>query len=279
MRKLSRWAGFWSGILLIFLAWTPAYAHDDPPDPTAGVHFDQKLNAQVPLDLVFRDEAGRPYKLSQAFNDKPVVLMFAYYNCPMLCSLALSDLASALKAQSFDLGDQYQVITVSMDAREGPGAAATKKAEILPLYGRPGGEAGWHFLTGDETSIDALAGAVGFQFVYVPEQDDFAHPTGIMVLTPQGRISRYLMGLDYSSRELRLGLVEASQKKIGTPVDQVFLLCFHYNPVTGRYDLLINNVIRLAALGTALILAGLVLFLLWRERQSRDRLVKMEEGS
>lgn len=239
------------------------HARDDhpPQEPIQEVDFEQKLNQQLPLQLAFTDERGESLRLSRYFNDKPVVLMFAYYECPMLCTLALNDLTEVLKQLKFDVGDQFEVLTVSIDSGETPQLAAEKKAAYLQEYGRPGAEDGWHFLTGSENSIQQLTQAAGFSFKYDPELDQYAHPTGIILMTPEGKISRYLLGIDYSENDLRLGLVDASARKIGTPVDQFFLLCYHYDPVSGKYSLVINNVLRLAALATTLLLAGLLLFL------------------
>jgi protein SCO1/2 len=240
-----------------------AHLHDDQPpqEPIQEVDFEQKLNQQLPLQLAFKDEQGENIRLTRYFHDKPVVLMFAYYECPMLCTLALNDLTQVLKQLKFDVGDQFEVLTVSIDSGETPQLAAEKKAAYLQEYGRPGAEDGWHFLTGSENSIQQLTQAAGFRFQYDAELDQYAHPTGIILLTPEGKISRYLLGIDYSENDLRLGLVDASARKIGTPVDQFFLLCYHYDPVTGKYSLVINNVLRLAALATTLLLGGLLLFL------------------
>jgi protein SCO1/2 len=254
-------------------ALTVAYrgnAGGKPPDPIQAVGFDQNLGAQVPLDLAFRDEAGQPVRLGDFLGSKPVILLFAYYECPMLCTLVLNDLTETLQAMNFDVGDQFAVVTVSMDPRETPALAIAKKAAYLRAYGRPGAAEGWHFLTGDEPEIKSLAETVGFRYAYDARLDQYAHPTGIMILTPQGQISRYFFGLDYPANDVRLGLIEASERKIGSPVDQFFLLCYAYDPATGRYSLAITKALRLAGAATALGLGGFVLGMLLRERRLRS---------
>jgi protein SCO1/2 len=244
--------------------------HSDPPNPFEDVGFDQKLDAQVPLELTFLDEAAKPVRLSEFFGRKPVVLLFAYYECPMLCTQVLNALTDTLKALDFTAGEQFEVVVVSMDPGESSGLASAKKATYLEEYNRPGAETGWHFLTGEEPAIQELAQAVGFRYRYDADLDQYAHPTGIMVLTPQGKISRYFYGIEYSPTDLRLGLVEASTGKIGSLVDQFYLLCYAYNPVTGRYNLLISNVLRLAALATILFLGLGMWALIRRERSGRS---------
>ncbi|HEX7973534.1 MAG TPA: SCO family protein [Anaerolineales bacterium] len=240
---------------------------DPTPDPIKDVAFDQHLNVQVPLDLTFRDESGKPVRLGDYLaGAKPAVLQFAYYNCPMLCNLVFADLAKVLGGLNLGMGDEYQMITVSINPRDTPAAAAAKKAAFLRDHDLPKASNGWHFLTGDPAAIDRLTQAAGFRYAYDAQQDQYAHPTGIVILTPQGKISRYLLGIDYSAKDLRLGLVEASANKIGTPVDQFFLLCYRYDPVSGRYSLLIDNILKMAGTATALIIAGLVLILSRKDR-------------
>lgn len=241
------------------------------PTILRGVGFDQKLDEQVPLDLEFRDEAGRRVRLAQYFGRRPVVLSLVYYECPMLCTLVLNGMLRAFRTLSFDIGGQFEVLTVSIDPRETPELAARKKQVYMDGYGRPGAERGWRFLTGNQASIEALARAVGFRYAYDPASGQFAHASGIAVLTPQGRIARYQYGVEYSARDLRLALIEASQNKIGTPVDQVLLYCFAYNPATGTYGAAIMNLLRAGALATLLVLGGLVLVLLRRDRRAKPR--------
>jgi len=213
------------------------------------VGINQKMGAQIPLDLPFADESGRDVTLRQYF-DKPVILALVYYQCPSLCNMVLNGVLSSVKGLDLTAGKQYQVIAVSFDPRETSQMAAAKKQSYLKDYKHPGAEAGWHFLTGPETSSKALAAAVGFRYVYDSMTNQYAHSSAIMILTPAGRVARYFYGIQYPPRDLRLGLVEASSEKIGTPTDQVLLYCFHYDPTTGKYALVIMNVLRLAALIT-----------------------------
>lgn len=233
------------------------------PDLLKDVGIDQKLNNSVPLDLVFRDEHGQPVELGQYFGSKPVVLTLVYYNCPMLCTQVLNGLDRGLKALPMEIGKDFNVVTVSIDPTEKPVLAEAKQALYTGIYGRPGAAQGWHFLTGDEPQIKQLADAVGFRYAYDPDSKQFAHASAIMMLTPEGKISRYFYGVQYPERDLRLGLVEASQGKIGSPVDQVLLFCYHYDAHTGKYGLLISRVIQLAG-GLTVLIGGIFLILLFR---------------
>jgi protein SCO1/2 len=253
---------------LVAMAGTSARADDVPAHPEnsqitppllRGVGIDQRLNQQVPLDLQFRDETGRTAMLKEYFGNKPVVLALVYYQCPMLCTMVLNGLLDSLKQLQFDVGDQFNVVAVSFDPSEKPALAAAKKAVYVGLYARRKASAGWHFLTGDEASVRQLAEAVGFRYRYDPGTRQFAHATGIMVLTPQGRLARYFYGIRYPARDLRLALVEASAGKIGSPVDELLLFCCQYNPATGKYGLLISRVIQIAGLITVLSLGALIL--------------------
>jgi len=235
------------------------------PGPLKAVHYDQRLGEQVPLDLPFRDDAGRPVKLGDYFGTRPAVLILAYYRCPMLCDMVMQAAESGLKPVSLTPGKDFDVIVASIDPTDTPERAAMKKRDILKRYGRPGTEAGWHFLSGPKGSIDPLARAVGFQYVYDPKLDQFAHAAGIVLLTPEGRVSRYFFGIEYPPRDLRLGLIEASGNKIGSLVDQVLLYCFHYDPVIGRYSVITLRLVRVAGLATVIGLALLVVLLRRRE--------------
>jgi protein SCO1/2 len=230
--------------------------------------IDQKLSAQLPLDLTFRDENGQTVQLRQYFADKPAILAFVYYECPMLCTQVLNGLLESMKTLSFDVGKQFNVITVSFDPDETAALAANKKESYLQQYGRPGAEQGWHFLTGDSAAIRQLTQAAGFRYKYDPATDQFAHASGIMVITPQGKIARYFYGIEYAGRDLRLALVEASQNKIGSPVDQLLLYCFHYDPLTGKYGLVIMNVLRLAGIATVVALGTFMLLMFRRDRKA-----------
>jgi protein SCO1/2 len=233
------------------------------PPYLQNVGIEQHLNGQVPPDLTFVDDAGRTVKLGDYFGKKPLILNLVYYNCTMLCGEALAGLAGSMKMVKFNVGDEFDVITVSFNPRETPEIAAAKKQDYLKRYGRPGAASGWHFLTGPAESINALTKAVGFQYQYDPKSNQYAHATAIMVLTPQGRISRYFYGVDYPPKDLRMGLVEASQGKIGNAVDAVLLYCYHYDPTTGKYGAIISNILRLGAGFTILLLGGMI-FILWR---------------
>ncbi|HXO00072.1 MAG TPA: SCO family protein [Candidatus Acidoferrales bacterium] len=229
------------------------------------VGIDQKLNQSIPLNLEFRDEHGKPVQLGEYFGQKPVILSMVYYNCPMLCTQVLNGLESSLKLIPMDIGKQFNVVTVSIDPTERPVLAEAKQALYTGLYGRPQAAAGWHFLTGNEQQIRQLANALGFRYAYDPDSKQFAHASAVMLLTPEGKISRYFYGIQFSSRDMRLGLVEASEGKIGTPVDQVLLFCYHYDPSTGKYGLLISRLIQLAGAVTVLAIASLILVLYKKE--------------
>ncbi|MGH9313440.1 MAG: SCO family protein [Vicinamibacterales bacterium] len=226
------------------------------------VGIDQRLNERLPLDLRFRDEEGRDVRLGDYLGRRPVVLALVYYECPMLCTQVLNGLVSALTVMSLDAGREFDVVAVSFDPKEGPGLARAKKQSYLERYGRPGTAAGWHFLTGGPESIERLTKAVGFRYVYDEKRDQFAHGAAITVVTPSGVISRYFYGIEYAPRDLRLGLVEASADRIGSIADQVLLLCYHYDPATGRYGFVALTLVRI---GGILTIAAFGVFL-WLER-------------
>lgn len=238
------------------------------PPYLQNVGIEQHLDGQVPRDLSFVDDTGRTVKLGDYFGKKPLILNLVYYNCTMLCGEALAGLSAALKMVKFDVGNQFDVITVSFNPRETPQLAAQKKAEYLKRYGRTGAASGWHFLTGPADSINALTKAVGFQYQYDATRDQYAHATAIMVLTPQGRISKYFYGVDFPPKDLRMGLVEASQNKIGNAVDQVLLYCYHYDPATGKYGAIVSNMLKLGGAATIFFVGGLILVLLRLERSA-----------
>lgn len=241
-----------------------------PPPPTKEVGFDQKLGEQVPLDLVFRDESGREVRLAEYFGKKPVILHLMYFECPMLCDMAIEGLLRSLRALSFDVGKEFDVVTVSFDPREGPELAKGKKANVVETYARPGAAAGWHFLTGSEASIRALTKAVGFRYVWDAEQKQFAHATGVVILTPGGRISRYFFGIEYSTKDLRLGLIDSGTEKVGSLTDQLLLMCYHYDPRVGRYTPAITRLLKAGAALTVLGLAAFIATMLRRERRKND---------
>jgi protein SCO1/2 len=240
---------------------------DTRPPALREVAIDQRLDAQVPLDLAFRDESGTPVSLGRYFGRRPVILTLVYYQCPMLCTLVLNGLVRALRVLAFDPGREFEIVTVSFNPRETPELAATKKATYLGEYDRPGAAAGWHFLTGDADAIERLARAVGFHYTYVPEEQQFAHAAAIMVLTQDGRVARYFFGLEYSPRDLRFGLIDAADRKIGTAVDHLLLYCYRYDPATGKYGAIAMNLVRAGGLVTVLALAGFVFVM--RRRETR----------
>jgi protein SCO1/2 len=231
------------------------------PPQLRGVGIDQRLDNQVPLDLKFRDETGQTVILGSYFGKKPVILSLVYYTCPMLCTMAENGLLNALRDVKFNIGEQYEVVTVSIDPTEKPDMAMGKKAVYVGLYGRPGAKQGWHFLVGDDPDIRALAQAVGFHYNYIPETKQFAHATGIIVLTPQGKVSRYFYGIQYPARDIRLALVEASSEKIGNPVDAVMLYCCQYDPHTGKYGMVVAHVLKIAGAITLLCMGTLIIAL------------------
>jgi protein SCO1/2 len=230
------------------------------------IGIDQRLGEQLPLDLVFDDESGNPVSLGEYFGDKPVILSLVYYECPMLCTQVLNGLLRSLKVLSLDVGKEFEVITVSFDPGETFELAAAKKREYLRSYGRDGSERGWHFLTGTDDQIDRLTRALGFRYQYDSETDEYIHSSGIMVLTPEGKLARYFYGIEYAPKDLRLGLIEAATDKIGSPIDQVLLLCYSYDPESGKYGLVIVNSLRIAGLATVVILAGFIVTMIRRER-------------
>jgi protein SCO1/2 len=260
-----------------FVAVAPANA--DPAAPAPDIGIDQRLNEQVPFDLVFRDEDDRPVKLGKYFGDRPVILVLVQYRCPRLCSVVLNGLVESLTKLEYQLGKDFTIVTVSFDAREKPALAAAKKAAYLERYGRPGASIGWHFLTGDAAAIRSLAAAVGFRYTYDRQRDQFAHASGIMVMTAQGRISRYFFGLEYAPRDLQFGLEDASAGTIGSSVTRPLrLLCFEYDPHTGTYSLMTMRLVRLGGAITMMLL-GIMLLRAWRrERRSALQPAESEAG-
>lgn len=242
---------------------------DGRPPILRQVSIEQRLGKPLPLDLTFRDEAGGIVRLGDYFGKRPVVLVLAYYNCPMLCTQVLNGLLSAMRVLSFDAGREYEVVTVSFDPRDKPSDARAKKTPYLSRYGRPGGAAGWHFLTGEKPAIDALTEAVGFRYAWDEKIGQFAHASAIYVSTPEGKLSRYIYGIEYAPRDLRLALVEASRGKIGTAVDQLLLYCYHYDPAAGRYSAVVMNMVRLAGVAAVLLLSTF-LAVMWRRDRRRD---------
>jgi protein SCO1 len=266
-------AAFLVSALLLHPSTASAQSFGDPMSPTQNLGFhpdllkqvgiDQKLNDTIPLDLPFRDEHGKTVELSQYFGSKPVILTLVYYSCPMLCTQVLNGLDRSLENIPPTIGKDFNVVTVSIDPTDTPVLAATKQELYAGMYERPGAAKGWHFLTGDEPQIKRLADAVGFHYAYDPDSKQYAHAAAIMLLTPDGRLSRYFYGVTYPERDMRLGLEEASGGKIGSPVDAVLLYCYHYDPHTGKYGLLISRVLQLSGALT-IVVGGIGLFILFR---------------
>jgi protein SCO1/2 len=245
----------------------PGMSSSQIPEALKGIGFDQHLNERVPLDAAFTDETGRQVRLGDYFGKRPVVLVFAYYECPMLCTMALNGLGSALNVLSLEPGNDFEIVTISFDPRDTPASASAKKTQYIARYKHPRAPEAWHFLTGDQASIERVTKAAGFRYVWDADTKQFAHPTGVIVLTPDGRLARYLFGVEYGPRDLRYALVEASDGKVGSRVDTLLLYCFHYDPMTGRYGLVIMRAIRLAGAATVLALCSFIIVMVKREKR------------
>jgi protein SCO1 len=246
---------------------TPGTPSSSVPDLLSQVGIDQKLDAQIPLDLPFTDEAGRAVTLADYFGSRPVVLTLVYYECPMLCTQVLNGAVGAFKTMNFTAGKEFDVVTISFNPKDTTALAAQKKTTYIAKYGRPEAASGWHFLTGTQASIDALAKSVGFRYVYDAATEQYVHASAIMILTPQGHVSKYFYGIEYAPRDVRLGLIEASNGKIGSPVDQVLLYCYHYDPSAGSYSIVIMNVLRLGGLTTIVVIGGFIAVMVSRDRR------------
>jgi protein SCO1 len=267
-----------SGVALLSLAAVAAHAQAAPSDAGAAaaklppllqkVGFDPELNAQIPLDLPFRDETGKAVQLKDYFGQRPVVLALVYYNCPMLCNQVEDGVAGSLKMLSYNPGKDYEVVFISFDKRETPDVAADRKKAVVGHFNRPETNSSWHFLTGPQSSIDAVTNAASFHYTYDAKNDLFAHASGILLLTPDGRISRYFYGVEYPSRDMRLGLIDASQGKIGSPIDHVLLYCFHYDPSSATYS---ASILKIMRLGGVVTIVGIVLgILIFRRRDHHE---------
>lgn len=231
------------------------------------VGIDQRLDQQIPLDLLFRDEAGAEVRLGDLFNGRPVLITPVYYSCPMLCNLILNGLVKALKILKFTPGQDFDIITFSINPEEKPDLAQEKKQNYLAEYKRPKAAPGWHFLTGDQASITKLTEAVGFRYAYDPSIKEYAHAAGVIVATPQGKLSHYFYGIEYSPKDIRLALVDAAQGKIGGVIDQFLLLCYHYDPLTGKYGFAVIGFLRLFCALTVAALAAFIIRSLLSERK------------
>lgn len=272
MMKSSRW---WLALLLVLaaLGWqvSPVQAHSPvPPDGRVSdlVGLDQRLGERVPLDVPFVDEAGQRVRFGAFFRDKPVILALSYFECETLCPLVRSGLVESLAAIPLEPGRDFEVVVVSIDPAETAEHAVEVKQQVMGAYARPDTAGGWHFLTGSHDAIDTLADAVGFRYAYDEERDEYAHPSGLMVVTPDGTLARYHFGIEYDPRDLRLSLVEASAGRVGSPLDQLLLLCYHYDPTTGKYTLLIMTIVRIAGMATVAGLGALV-YWLWRREDTQ----------
>jgi protein SCO1/2 len=283
--SIAKWLAPAAVVAALFAHASPARAQFTDPNQNIGVRpellnqagIDQKLNNQVPLNLTFRDEHGATVELGQFFTGKPVVLTLVYYNCPMLCTQVLNAVDRSMETMPLEIGKDFNVVTVSIDPSDRAPMADAKHAMYAGMYlgatGRKGAETDWHFLTGDEPQIKALADSVGFRYAYDPDSKQFAHASGIMVLTPEGKVSKYFYGVTYPARDLRLGLVDASQEKIGTVADQLLLYCYHYDPHTGKYGLIVSRALQLGGGATVLILGICVFFLFRGEHYELPRAV------
>jgi protein SCO1 len=270
--------GTWIGAALaICLAAAFARAHDPQSSPPASdwrppmlktVGLEGKLGAEMPGFLPFRNDSGMTTALSRYYSGKPSILVFSYFDCPMLCPLVLESLARSLKPLALQAGRDFNVIVVSIDERDSAAAAREKKTHAINLYGRHDTSAGWHFLTGDHNSIARITQAAGFRYAYDEKSGQYAHAAALYVLTPKGEIARILYGVDFPSRDLRLALIEASQSRIGTPVDQILLYCYHYDPSTGKYGVAIMSLLRIAGSATVLALGGFIVAMLRRDRRA-----------
>ena len=244
-------------------------ANDKPPAILNGVGIAQRLNQQLPLNLTFTDDAGKQVQLASYFGKRPAILALVYYQCPMLCSEELNGLTGALQMVSFVPGKDFDVIVVSIDPSEGPDLAAAKKRSYLKRYGHPETASGWHFMTGTQANIDALTKAVGFGYVKIPGPDgrltQFAHASSIQIVTPEGRLAQYYMGVEFSPKDMRLGLVEASANRIGSPVDNILTYCYHYDPQTNKHSLIVARVVQLGGFLTVVLLGGFMLLMFRRD--------------
>ena len=250
----------------------PVEEGDSRPAALRGIGIDQRLGEQLDLALAFKDETGATVRLDDYFGSRPVILTLNYYECPMLCTLELNGLTAALRTISLEPGRDFQIVTVSINPKETPELAAQKKAQYVKEYGREGATSGWHFLTGDEREIRALADAVGFRYAFDPESGQFVHAAGIVVATPDGRLSRYFYGVEFAPRDLRLGLVDSSAGKIGTLADRILLFCYHYDPATGRYGAAAIKMMRLGGIVTVILLAWGIRSMLRRSRAAARNL-------
>jgi protein SCO1 len=251
----------------------PGPSSNEKPPLLREIGFDQRLGNALPLDAPFVDETGAPVRLGHYFGKRPVVLSLVYFDCPMLCTISLNGLSSALDILSFEPGREFELVSISFEPKEGPAQAAAKKKVQLARYKRPSAAGAWHFLTGPQESIDRVTKAVGFRYAWDAETKQYAHPAGTVIATADGRVSRYLFGIEYAPKDLRLALVESGDGKVGGLVDQALLFCYQYNPHTGRYSSAIIGVIQVAAALTILALGGFI-FVMWRREKAAARALR-----
>lgn len=257
-------------VLLLVLAAGPVRAEEDLPMPLREIGFDQRLGETIPLDARFTHDRGHSVTLGELVTERPVLLALVYYDCPMLCNMVLNGLVASLRPLKFDAGQEFDVVVVSFDPTEDPELAAAKKANYLKTYNREGADDAWHFLTGTQAEITRLTEAVGFRYQFDEDTGEYAHAAGLSVLTPSGRIARTLYGIDYAPKDVRFALMEASEERLGSVVDQVLLYCFRYDPATGRYGAVVMNIVRIAAILTVGAMVGFWLFM-WRRERRRLR--------
>jgi protein SCO1/2 len=247
----------------------PGMPSSQMPAVLSQVAFDQRLNEPLPLHVPFTDENGMQVRLGDYFGDRPVILAFVYYECPMLCTQVLNGLTTSLTVLRETVGRDFDVVAISFDARETPALASGKKKAHLDRYRRPESANGWHFLTGSEASIRAVTAAAGFKFTWDDKTQQFAHPSGIVVATPQGRIARYFFGIEYAPRDVKFALVESSKGRIGNAIDQLLLYCYHYDPATGSYGFVAMGAVRLGGAVTLAVLLGFVIVSIRRDSRAR----------
>jgi protein SCO1 len=281
LRRSLRAKGGIYAILFVALTVLPSVAqsifYSDAPPPANNtkvpilekVGIDQKLNQPVPLNLTFRDETGNTVPLSSFFGTRPVILTLVYYQCPMLCTQVLNGVVGGLLRVKLETGKDFEIVTVSIDPTETPAMARAKKDMYVRRLGGRTTAQGWHFLTGDQANIAALASAVGYRYAYDSKIKQYAHPSAIMVLTPEGRIAQYFYGIEYAPKDLRLGLVQSSKGQIGTVVDQALLFCYHYDPTTGKYGAAVMNILRLVGILTVLAMGAFIVISVRKDRPSK----------
>ncbi|MHA3774123.1 SCO family protein [Verrucomicrobiota bacterium sgz303538] len=259
-------------VVLLVFAWCESRSSGQslPKEELARVDFEQRLGATVPINAAFTDESGAEVRLGKFFNERPVILALVYYDCPNLCTVVLNGLLESVRDLRGDAGKEFDVVVVSIRPDDSIELAVKKKRSYVGRYGRPGSASGWHFLTGRAEPIRQLAETVGFHYAYDPQSGQFAHASGIVVLTPQGKVSRYFLGIEYPPKEVRLALIDASKNEVGSFTRRLLLLCFHYDPNTGRYTLIVRRILQAAGAGTVLALAGMIVHFGRRERRGRD---------